>query len=124
MPCLFKVLDVNIFLHQAILRTLSIVKHSIEVMEVDVQLEYLSDMSKSIGFSQNICNPDVLSEMKYITESGNLSTEETACNSRVVLESCGKHMEVKGEKTTKANTDTINQEWFGNECEQLKKRKC
>lgn len=94
-------------------------------MEVDVQLEYLSkfkwDMSKSIGFSQNICNPDVLSEMKYITESGNLSTEETACNSRVVSESCGKHMEVKGEKTTKANTDTINQECLATSVNNSKK---
>lgn len=37
----FKVLDVDISLHLPILCTLNIVNNSIEVMEVDVQLEHL-----------------------------------------------------------------------------------
>lgn len=79
----FKVLDVDISLHLPILCTLNIVNNSIEVMEVDVQLEHLPkfkwDMSKSVEFSHNMHNPDVLSEIKCITESCNLSTQETVC---------------------------------------------
>lgn len=81
-------------------------------------------MSKSVEFSQNMHNPDVLSEIKWITESCNLCTEETVCKLGGVLQRCGEHMEVKGEKTTKANTERINQKWFDKKCEQLKKRKC
>lgn len=67
----FKVLDVDISLHLPILRTLNIVNNSIEAMEVDVQLEHLQkfklDMSKSVEFSHNMHNPDVLSEIKCFT---------------------------------------------------------
>lgn len=41
-------------------------------MEVDVHLEHLPkfkwDMSKSVEFSHNMHNPDVLSEIKCITD--------------------------------------------------------
>ncbi|XP_062595378.1 uncharacterized protein LOC134256716 [Saccostrea cucullata] len=123
----FKVLDVDISLHLPIHCTLSVVKYSTEVMEVDVQLEHLSkfkwDMNKSVEYLQNICSTDVVLEINGIIELDDLSTEETVCKLRGVLERCGSHMEVK-EKITEKNTEKTNQKWFDKECDLLKKKKC
>lgn len=109
---IFKVMDFDISLNLPKLCTLSVVKQSIKVMEFDVQLEHLEKimrhiiMSKSVEFSQNMCNSDVISEIQCINESGKLSTEETV-NYVVFWRDTVRY----GSKISpkKANTETISQ---------------